>query len=181
MRYQLKDKKVREWLDAHTDGDFSRVLCDQADKQLKDGSLNIFVHCGEVLFQFRREEVEEVPEFDPIGWNAYPQVTPPEEGVYYMLELPSDHMKLAAIWEGRGWIADDPGGGGYVVVNTGSEKGARFRTWGDAPALSKKLLQEIVTALESHPDSYDFDYLIDAVSEVADEMPDAVAQAHFFD
>ena len=175
-RYRYKDKKNREYLDGLTDGNFSRVFNEQVAGPMKSGAQKIDVVCDQLApFEFYRDEVEEVHEFDPIGWNPWPEVTPPEEGAYYMLELPSDHMKLAAIWEGRGWIADDPGGGGYVVVNTGSEKGARFRTWGDAPALSKKLLQEVVTALKSHPDAYDLGYLIDDVSEAADEMPDEEA------
>lgn len=53
----------------------------------------------------------------------------------------------------------------------------RFRPWDDTTAptkstLNKTILQEIIKALESHPEAYDLGYLIDAVDEAANDLPD---------
>jgi len=91
MTFRLKDKNLQVQLDALSDGDFSKRL---QHANHDDGM--IFVEFGEKLespgFDLHRfnvaffdDEVEEIHRYNPHGWNAFPEVEPPE-GVWMRVE-----------------------------------------------------------------------------------------------
>lgn len=85
MRYRLKDRELQKKLDEATDGEFSRRL--QNDRERMDGI--ILIGCMGMIEDRRRhnhtklqrmtlcfalDEIEEVAEYDPHGWNIFPEV-----------------------------------------------------------------------------------------------------------
>lgn len=96
MKYRLKDRVLQKKLDEATDGEFSRRL--QNDRERMDGM--ILIGCMGMIEDRRRhhhtkiqrmtlcfatDEIEEVAEYDPHGWNDFPEVEPPE-GVLMRVE-----------------------------------------------------------------------------------------------
>lgn len=123
MRYRLKDTVLQEKLDALSDGDFSRNL-----QMIEPDAFG-----WRFVLTITREDVERVAEYDPHGWNWWPEVSPSEIGTY-RLEVfqDGDHkpdIQVAGYWNGDRWVADDPHGGGlYDVICRGK---TRFRPWED--------------------------------------------------
>lgn len=92
MRYRLKDKELQQKLDELSDGDFSKQL-----------ALNYKRICSDLEFlmqitlwfcksegplhalEITPDMLEEVREYDPHGWNDFPEVEPPE-GVLMRVE-----------------------------------------------------------------------------------------------
>lgn len=170
MKYRLKDLELQEKLDAISGGDFSKRLQDPAKSE--EGFAVAYGDFHEInglrhLSLFLADEIEEVPEYDPNAWNEWPDVKPPE-GVDMRVEVLSKDGEV--IFKGASvFVTDAWNIGGHWY----DDRRVRFRPWDDATStLSKKMLQEIVTALESHPEAYELGYLIDAVDEAANELPD---------
>lgn len=192
MKYRLKDRALQEKLDAISDGDFSKQLQDAYTSQ-------VFLDClcvnfggeveqiemvgglypGRLLARFHTSEIEEVHEYDPKRWNEWPNKEPPRNKL----------MRVEVLTERIDWDTPEPRGGKvrfrgcgffdgrewYFYGATTRKEGetVRFRPWDDTTAtLNKKILQEIIKALESHPEAYDLGYLIDDVTEAANELPD---------
>ena len=185
-KYRLKDRDLQAKLDELSGGEFSKNLYLFDDEHFASGwGKNIcFTQTedenGEELEEprtdkqpqfavfFNANEVEAVPEYNPHKWNLWPDVTPPE-GVLMRVEFiwndGSPGRCCGKLWNGV-WVSSDD-------LNLEIECVKRFRPWDDTTStLSKKMLQEIVTALESHPEAYELGYLIDAVDEAANELPD---------
>lgn len=124
MRYRLKDRELQKKLDEATDGEFSRRL--QNDRERMDGI--ILIGCMGMIEDRRRhnhtklqrmtlcfalDEIEEVAEYDPHGWNAFPEVEPPE-GVWMRVEWREGvvHRRAVARYEAWGdgkefvWVSD---------------------------------------------------------------------------
>lgn len=191
MKYRLKDRALQKKLDEISDGDFSRCLNDF----FKNFRIKILpfteIHFGEIVVEddyrftvrVREDEIEEIPEYDPAAWNEWPSVEPPEKTL----------LRIEVITERIGEGTPEPSGGkvrcrGCATYSHGfwmlgekitvkPRETVRFRPWDDTTAptkstLNKKILQEIIKALESHPEAYDLGYLIDDVSEAANELPD---------
>lgn len=106
MTFRLKDKNRQVQLDALSDGDFSKRL---QHANHDDGM--IFVEFGEKLespgFDLHRfnlaffdDEVEEIHRYNPHGWNAFPEVEPPE-GVLMRVEC--NQMKTCLVFENGKW------------------------------------------------------------------------------
>lgn len=106
MTFRLKDKNLQVQLDALSDGDFSKRL---QHANHDDGM--IFVKFGEKLespgFDLHRfnlaffdDEVEEIHRYNPHGWNAFPEVEPPE-GVLMRVEC--NQMKTCLVFENGKW------------------------------------------------------------------------------
>lgn len=108
MTFRLKDKnlQVQLQLDALSDGDFSKRL---QHANHDDGM--IFVEFGEKLespgFDLHRfnlaffdDEVKEIHRYNPHGWNAFPEVEPPE-GVLMRVEC--NQMKTCLVFENGKW------------------------------------------------------------------------------
>lgn len=75
------------------------------------------------------DELEEIHEYNPNGWNEYPKVTPPE-GVLMRLEL-EGKMYFGGLYhkfyDGEGWCYAD----GKPMPIAYSEAVRRFRPWDD--------------------------------------------------
>lgn len=112
MTFRLKDKNLQVQLDALSDGDFSKRL---QHANHDDGM--IFVKFGEKLespgFDLHRfnlaffdDEVEEIHRYNPHGWNAFPEVEPPE-GVWMRCETDVNaiehKIRHIAKFDGREW------------------------------------------------------------------------------
>ena len=106
MTFRLKDKNLQVQLDALSDGDFSKRL---QHANHDDGM--IFVEFGEKLespgFDLHRfnlaffdDEVKEIHRYNPHGWNAVPEVEPPE-GVLMRVEC--NQMKTCLVFENGKW------------------------------------------------------------------------------
>ena len=106
MTFRLKDKNLQVQLDALSDGDFSKRL---QHANHDDGM--IFVEFGEKLespgFDLHRfnlaffdDEVKEIHRYNPHGWNAFPEVEPPE-GVLMRVEC--NQMKTCLVSENGKW------------------------------------------------------------------------------
>lgn len=106
MTFRLKDKNLQVKLDALSDGDFSKRL---QHANHDDGM--IFVEFGEKLespgFDLHRfnlaffdDEVKEIHRYNPHGWNAFPEVEPPE-GVLMRVEC--NQMKTCLVFENGKW------------------------------------------------------------------------------
>lgn len=84
MKYRLKDRNLQARLDQISLGDFSKSLDAFDSEGGKDG---IFVTFGtpddeipmkRFSARFRRDELQEVPPYDPTRWNVWPDVDPPD-------------------------------------------------------------------------------------------------------
>lgn len=185
-KYRLKDRELQEKLDAISGGDFSKRLQDPAKSE--KGFAVAYGDFPEInglrhLSLFLADEIEEVPEYDPNAWNEWPDVEPPRHKL----------LRTEILTERIDWDTPEPRGGQSRFKGSGIFDGTewyfydattrkegetvRFRPWDDTTAptkstLNKKILQEIIKALESHPEAYDLGYLIDDVSEAANELPD---------
>lgn len=106
MTFRLKDKNLQVQLDALSDGDFSKRL---QHANHDDGM--IFVEFGEKLespgFDLHRfnlaffdDEVKEIHRYNPHGWNAFPEVEPPE-GV--LMQVECNQMKTCLVFENGKW------------------------------------------------------------------------------
>lgn len=106
MTFRLKDKNLQVQLDALSDGDFSKRL---QHANHDDGM--IFVEFGEKLespgFDLHRfnlaffdDEVKEIHRYNPHGWNAFPEVEPPE-GVLMRVEC--NQMKTCLVFKNGKW------------------------------------------------------------------------------
>ena len=112
MTFRLKDKNLQVQLDALSDGDFSKRL---QHANHDDGM--IFVEFGKKLespgFDLHRfnlaffdDEVKEIHRYNPHGWNAFPEVEPPE-GVWMRCETDVNaiehKIRHIAKFDGREW------------------------------------------------------------------------------
>lgn len=120
MKYRIKDHELQRKLDEATDGEFSRRL--QNDRERMDGM--ILIGCMGMIEDRRRhhhtkiqrmtlcfatDEIEEVAEYDPHGWNDFPEVEPPE-GVLMRVEWRDGVVKHLAVARYEAW------GGGKQFV-----------------------------------------------------------------
>ena len=86
MTFRLKDKELQKKLDEISNGDFSKQMNVHSNLGLFDGKLDRYlINFGKTKTSFprfefviERDEIEEVPEYNPNAWNDFPTVTPPE-------------------------------------------------------------------------------------------------------
>lgn len=131
MTFRLKDKNLQVQLDALSDGDFSKRL---QHANHDDGM--IFVEFGEKLespgfdlhlfnLAFFDDEVKEIHRYNPHGWNAFPEVEPPE-GVLMRVEC--NQMKTCLVFENGKWRY--PSGESFENYEFAFPV-KRFRPWDD--------------------------------------------------
>lgn len=134
MKYRLKDRELQKKLDEISDGSFSSRLADVSGEipNLFRQSISTRIYFGD-KYQFSlhatQDMLEEVPEYDPHGWNIFPEVEPPE-GVLMRVEC-RDGRKACAKYrlfiEGGSWC--DVNGGAWPEAY--SQSVARFRPWNE--------------------------------------------------
>ncbi len=132
MKYRLKDRELQRKLDEISKGDFSDALevCSAAvASALKRGKPTTiwFGVQPQLSLEIASDMLEEVAEYDPHGWNDFPEVEPPE-GVLMRVEC-RDGRKACAKYrlfiEGGSWC--DVNGGAWPEAY--SQSVARFRSW----------------------------------------------------
>nr|DAU73551.1 MAG TPA: hypothetical protein [Caudoviricetes sp.] len=109
MKFRLKNKDLQVQLDALSGGDFSRRL----DELMTGEPVNLWANmCGaktvQITFGETREfsvripvdDIEEVHEYDPHGWNDFPEVESPE-GVLMRVEC--NQIKTCLVFENGKW------------------------------------------------------------------------------
>lgn len=132
MNYRLKDRELQRKLDEISDGSFSSRLADVSGEipNLFRQGISTRIYFGD-KYQFylhaTQDMLEEVPEYDPHGWNDFPEVEPPE-GVLMRCEwIDCDGIThhfaatCAYVVNRFEWYDDE---GGEVEVS-------RFRPWED--------------------------------------------------
>lgn len=133
MKYRLKDRVLQQKLDELSDGDFSARLHKERelikDSFKKEPRLHVlwFGEGSQFSAALYADMLEEVREYDPHGWNDFPEVEPPE-GVLMRVEC-RDGRKACAKYrlfiEGGSWC--DVNGGAWPEAY--SQSVARFRPW----------------------------------------------------
>lgn len=105
MKYRLKDRGLQKKLDEISKGDLSDALevCSAAvASALKRGKPTTiwFGVQPQLSLEITSDMIEEVREYDPHGWNAFPEVEPPE-GVLMRVEC--NQMKTCLVFENGKW------------------------------------------------------------------------------
>lgn len=106
MKYRLKDRELQKKLDEISDGDFSARLHKEReliiDSFKKEPRLHVlwFGEGSQFSAALYADMLEEVREYDPHGWNAFPEVEPPE-GVLMRVEC--NQMKTCLVFETGKW------------------------------------------------------------------------------
>lgn len=132
MKYRLKDRELQKKLDEISKGDLSDALevCSAAVASALKRGKSTTIWFGvqpQLSLEIASDMLEEVREYDPHGWNAFPEVEPPE-GVLMRVEC-RDGRKACAKYrlfiEGGSWC--DINGGAWPEAY--SQSVARFRPW----------------------------------------------------
>ena len=119
MKYRLKDRELQRKLDEISDGDFSARLHKERelikDSFQKEPRLHVlwFGEGSQFSAALYADMLEEVREYDPHGWNDFPEVEPPE-GVWMRVEWREGvvHRRAVARYEAWGdgkefvWVSD---------------------------------------------------------------------------
>ncbi len=130
MTWHLKDRELERKLNKFSDGEFSRILNEHTGPNESDCIVleleknnNI-----ELSVYIRPEAIEEIPDYNPKGWNEYPKVTPPENILMRVEAVGrSGVFRDCAIFKDGVWQSDMDGeacGEFYAKVK-------RFRPWED--------------------------------------------------
>lgn len=129
MKYRLKDKDLQDLLDQISAEDFSAQLNEVAS--FKDYP-NPFARTRTIYFDLNHDTpvmlsveitpdmVEKIEEYNPNGWNNFPEVTPPRNVLMrcVWVDLSCNTLHYAARFDGS-WRDDE---GRIVAVD-------RFRPW----------------------------------------------------
>lgn len=106
MKYRLKDRELQKKLDEISDGDFSARLHKERelikDSFKKEPRLHVlwFGEGSQFSAALYADMLEEVREYDPHGWNSFPEVEPPE-GVLMRVEC--NQIKTCLVFENGKW------------------------------------------------------------------------------
>lgn len=101
MKYRIKNQKLAELVySVFDEEDVQRTIAKQIDAgwgcidffstgklktKLKPDSESIEGWYGRISISISVEGVEQIPEYNPNGWNKYPEIEPPREG-YYLVQ-----------------------------------------------------------------------------------------------
>lgn len=123
MTLRLKDREQQAWLDKMTRSMFAEAR----NAFMEDAEQIKFDINDKAILTIKRDEVENVGEYDPDFWNVYPEVKPPE-GVLMRVET-GGGRKFCGYYhtfaEGGCWCYED----GTVCPEAISKSVKRYRTW----------------------------------------------------
>ena len=129
MRFRLKDRELQKKLDEISNGGLSRML-GRLPYYTTQSSEPDFLHFSKnphLMLEVTSDMLESLREYNPHGWNSFPEVEPPE-GVLMRVEC-RDGRKACAKYrlfiEGGSWC--DANGGAWPEAY--SQSVARFRPW----------------------------------------------------
>lgn len=137
MKYRLKDQDLQRHLDAISHGEFSRCL--QTELQdirgsgTTDADYRVFFGFmsgrAELVNRFSmllyEHEIEATPEYNPNGWNKYPDVTPPD-GVPLRVQISRAHelIRFFACYKDSSFY-DAEG----RLIRIGKRDDVQFKSW----------------------------------------------------
>lgn len=102
MKYRLKDRELQKKLDEISDGGLSRMLGRLPYYTIQSSEPD-FLHFSKnphLMLEVTSDMLESLREYNPHGWNAFPEVEPPE-GVLMRVEC--NQMKTCLVFENGKW------------------------------------------------------------------------------
>lgn len=129
IRYELKDKERQAALEKALPGFRETLRYPETEGQMLE-----FTHWGssedweddDWALSIHRNQLNEVVEYDPKGWNDYPEVTPPERVLMQVEGVDVEGVRLhrAAYYECKCWRWET----GPLMADVQVK---RFRPWDD--------------------------------------------------
>ena len=102
MRFRLKDRELQKKLDEISNGGLSRML-GRLPYYTTQSSEPDFLHFSKnphLMLEVTSDMLESLREYNPNGWNSFPEVEPPE-GVLMRVEC--NQMKTCLVFENGKW------------------------------------------------------------------------------
>lgn len=102
MRFRLKDRELPKKLDEISTGGLSRML-GRLPYYTTQSSEPDFLHFSKnphLMLEVTSDMLESLREYNPHGWNSFPEVEPPE-GVLMRVEC--NQMKTCLVFENGKW------------------------------------------------------------------------------
>lgn len=102
MRFRLKDRELQKKLDEISNGGLSRML-GRLPYYTTQSSEPDFLHFSKnphLMLEVTSDMLEPLREYNPHGWNSFPEVEPPE-GVLMRVEC--NQMKTCLVFENGKW------------------------------------------------------------------------------
>ena len=102
MRFRLKDRELQKKLDEISNGGLSRMLR-RLPYYTTQSSEPDFLHFSKnphLMLEVTSDMLESLREYNPHGWNSFPEVEPPE-GVLMRVEC--NQMKTCLVFENGKW------------------------------------------------------------------------------
>lgn len=102
MRFRLKDRELQKKLDEISNGGLSRML-GRLPYYTTQSSEPDFLHFSKnphLMLEVTSDMLESLREYNPHGWNSFPEVEPPE-GVLMRVEC--NRMKTCLVFENGKW------------------------------------------------------------------------------
>lgn len=102
MNYRLKDRELQKKLDEISNGGLSRMLGRLPYYTIQSSEPD-FLHFSKnphLMLEVTSDMLESLREYNPHGWNAFPEVEPPE-GVLMRVEC--NQMKTCLVFENGKW------------------------------------------------------------------------------
>lgn len=108
MKYRLKDRELQKKLDEISNGGLSRML-GRLPYYTTQSSEPDFLHFSKnphLMLEVTSDMLESLREYNPHGWNSFPEVEPPE-GVWMRCETDVNaiehKIRHVAKFDGREW------------------------------------------------------------------------------
>ena len=102
MKYRLKDRELQKKLDEISNGGLSRML-GRLPYYTTQSSEPDFLHFSKnphLMLEVTSDMLESLREYNPHGWNSFPEVEPPE-GVLMRVEC--NQIKTCLVFENGKW------------------------------------------------------------------------------
>ena len=102
MRFRLKDHELQKKLDEISNGGLSRMLGRLPYYTIQSSEPD-FLHFSKnphLMLEVTSDMLESLREYNPHGWNAFPEVEPPE-GVLMRVEC--NQIKTCLVFENGKW------------------------------------------------------------------------------
>ena len=152
MSWHLKDRELEKKLNELSKGEFSKNLRQYDGEHFvsffgeilsftedceygfnKSNSKGVYRH-SQFLFFFNNDAIEEVPEYNPNGWNEFPAVTPPDSRVCQLtvshsLDEPIKYFAAFYDFRAKTWRVQDSGR--QIDTKVLKDGFVAFRPWRD--------------------------------------------------
>lgn len=102
MRFRLKDRELQKKLDEISNGGLSRMLGRLPYYTIQSSEPD-FLHFSKnphLMLEVTSDMLESLREYNPNGWNSFPEVEPPE-GVLMRVEC--NQIKTCLVFENGKW------------------------------------------------------------------------------